>query len=111
RRFHRPGRLLMQLSDPSEAVESSAILETIRKCLEPILVRPYGGSVLHLLFDDIAHNFLRSDEETRQLLDLCFQTEDWALNSGQVASDFVFGVYKKAAGEAEATVHSSYYRH
>lgn len=92
--FHRPGRLMMWLSDPSEAVESDVILTALSDVFETVELRPYGGTILQLLFDDIAHNFLDGSEETAEILRHCFEVEDAALASGDIESDFVYGVFR-----------------
>ena len=97
-RHFRPGRLAMRLSDPSEAAESDRIRPLLRARFRPVEERPFGGTVLHLLFDDIAHHFLDDTAETRRWLDLCFAAEDALLASGELPSDFVFAVYRKPAG-------------
>ncbi|HUV36886.1 MAG TPA: class I SAM-dependent methyltransferase [Patescibacteria group bacterium] len=95
RRVHRPGRLGMILYDSTEAVESSRILPHIHKLFDVVELAGYGGTVLQLLFNDIAHNFLSNDNETKRLLALCFDAEDELLESGQLESDFIVGICRK----------------
>lgn len=94
-KHYRPSRLSMILSDPSEAVESSNILPVLNNHLELIELKPMGGCILQLAFNDIAHNFINSDEETSKWINTCFDFEDSLLNSNKLESDFVFAVYKK----------------
>ena len=95
KRVHRPGRLSMILYDPTEAVESSRILPLMHDVFDVVEIAGYGGTVLQLLFNDIAHNFLSNDDETRRLLKMCFDAEDELLESGRLESDFVVGVCRK----------------
>ena len=95
RKIYRPGRLTMILSDPSEAVESSKIIPALKKYFEIIEFKGYGGAILHLLFADIAQNFLSDDDQTREILRFCFHTEDRAIQTGEVQNDFVVMVCKK----------------
>ncbi|MBV9463732.1 MAG: class I SAM-dependent methyltransferase [Verrucomicrobiae bacterium] len=88
RRVVRPGRLTMYLSDPSEAVESSRILPLARERFEVLEERGYGGTLLQLVFADIAHHFLDESRETLDLLDLAFKEEDFYLGRGDIQSDF-----------------------
>ena len=88
----RTSRLRMQLRDPSEAVESAMILPLIREIFEEIEVREYGGTVLQLLFDRIAQNFLGEDPETKRWLKICFGIEDSLLASNELSSDFVVAI-------------------
>ena len=97
RRFYRPGRLSMLLSDPSEAAESASILPLLRLQFDNVEHHDLGGTILQLVFDDIAHHFLNDDETTQALLDLCFHTEDVLLATGVVTSDFAFSIFRKPA--------------
>ena len=101
-RVHRPSLLNMRLNDPSEAVESARIVPLLERHLEIVERRDYGGTIIHMLFDDIAHNFLgddgrERDDEARRWLELCFQIEDELLASGEIQSDFAFLICKPPA--------------
>jgi SAM-dependent methyltransferase len=93
RRVHRPSLLAMRLGDPSEAVESARIIPLLERHFEVVERRDYGGTIVHMLFDDIAHNFLdengvEKDDEARRLIEMCFQIEDTLLEAGEIESDF-----------------------
>jgi 2-polyprenyl-3-methyl-5-hydroxy-6-metoxy-1,4-benzoquinol methylase len=95
RRIHRPSKMHMLSSDPTEAAHSSEI----RACLDAMFTRlewkPIGGTVLQLLFTGIAHNFLQEDKNSKRWLRICFAAEDAWLASGILSSDFVVAVYQK----------------
>lgn len=91
----RPSRLRMLLSDPSEAVESERIVPLLRDMFEIVELKGYGGSILHLLFNGIAHNFLGDDAETRDYLDIIFRVEDMLLKSRDIQNDFIVAVCVK----------------
>ena len=91
----RPSRLSMWLSDPSEAVESGRILPLLHEFFNVVEVRPYGGSVLHMLLSEIAHNFRTDDPEAHRALRLCFEAEDLLIASGDLASDFAVVVCRR----------------
>ena len=92
RRVHRPGRLSMMLYDSTEAAESSRILPIVGRMMRVVEIRGFGGNLLQLLFKDIAHNFMRDDDETRQLLRICFEAEDELLSADGVYDDFAAGI-------------------
>jgi len=99
---HRPSWLTMKLGDPSEAIESARIVPLLEKHFEIVERRDYGGTIVHMLFDDIAANFVdksgkEKDEEARQLLRLCFQIEDTLLELGELESDFALFVCRPGA--------------
>jgi ubiquinone/menaquinone biosynthesis C-methylase UbiE len=96
---YRPSRLRMMLGDPSEAVESARIVPLLERHFEIVERRDYGGTIVHMLFDDIAHNFLdedgkEKDDEARRLIELCFQIEDTLLELGDIQSDFALLICK-----------------
>jgi ubiquinone/menaquinone biosynthesis C-methylase UbiE len=94
KRIYRPGLLRMLLVDASEAVDSESIIPSIHKHFKIIEEKKIGWNILHLLFKDIAHNFLNKDEETQKLLSYLFEQEDkYLLLNG--TSDAVFGIYQK----------------
>ena len=73
-------------------IESTPDVESM---FDPLDVRPYGGTILHMLFHEIAHNFCSDDPETKQWLQACFDTEDSLISAGELTSDFMAGVYTK----------------
>lgn len=94
KKHHKPSRLSMILSDPSEAVESSNILNVLSKHFSVLEMKPMGGTILQLLFNDIAHNFINDEVETLKWINFCFDYEDKLLASNKINSDFVYAVYK-----------------
>jgi SAM-dependent methyltransferase len=88
RRAHRPTIREVRATDPSEAVRSGEIVAVLSESFEVLEVRPYGGTVLHLLLDDLAGNFVREGTVGRELLAAIADLE-WALvTSGDLPSDF-----------------------
>ena len=92
---HRPGRLTMFMYDPSEAAESARILPAVRSLFDIREEKPYGGTILHLLFKDIAHHFMQPDAEGDEILRRCSAAEDEAFARGDIQSDFSFLVAAK----------------
>ncbi|NMB81114.1 MAG: class I SAM-dependent methyltransferase [Ignavibacteria bacterium] len=95
RKQYKPGIFRMILSDPSEAIESENILPELNKKFRLVQQKEYGGTILHLLFNGIAQNFINEAEETLNILKKCFQFENELLHSKKIKSDFIFAVYKK----------------
>jgi SAM-dependent methyltransferase len=91
---YTPSRLRMLMNDPSEAVESENIIPLLNKHFQLVELRNYGGTILQLLFDNIAHNFINNEIETKRILKSCFDYEDNLLINGNLQNDFVFSVYK-----------------
>jgi ubiquinone/menaquinone biosynthesis C-methylase UbiE len=87
----------MAVDDPTEAVRSADIRPLIEEKLQVIEYKPYGGTILMPLLDDIAGNFCEDDPAARELLDMLFTIEDALMAAGEIDSDFAFIVARKKA--------------
>lgn len=94
RRIYRPGWIRMNLVDPSEAVDSESIVPSLHKHFAIVEEKKVGWDLTHLLFKDIAHNFLNDDAETLKWLAYIMEKEDEFL-SETGRSDAIFGIYRK----------------
>ncbi|HEX7502906.1 MAG TPA: class I SAM-dependent methyltransferase [Acidobacteriota bacterium] len=90
-----PGRLRMKLADPSEAAESSLILPLLAETFTPLALMNKGGAIACLVFFGIAHHYIHGGETAERILQLCFDLEDLLMQSGDIASDYILGVYQK----------------
>ncbi len=90
-----PGIVRMMLSDPSEAIESENIKPLLDKYFEPLEISNSGGTLLHPVLHDIAHNFKDDDSEAQEILDRLIKTENELISSKQLSSDFFMAIYKK----------------
>jgi ubiquinone/menaquinone biosynthesis C-methylase UbiE len=93
KKIYRPGLMRMILNDPSEAIASTSILPAIHKYFRVVEEKKIGWDITHILFKDIAHNFLGKDEETKKWIRYIFEKEDEYLNTHE-SSDAVFGIYQ-----------------
>ncbi|MGH2447577.1 MAG: class I SAM-dependent methyltransferase [Chloroflexota bacterium] len=84
----RAGELLMWLNDPSEAVESDRIETEVERQFRVLRRLPYGGTLSHLIFHEIAHHFVTDDPAILQWARLVMDTEDALLKLGVLSSDF-----------------------
>jgi SAM-dependent methyltransferase len=98
RRLHTGNPMPMQVRatveqmiafDPSEAVRSSAIMETVRRHFRVVEVRELGGALLHVGLSGIAQNFDPQDPEAVAHLEAFFELEDRLMAEGVIGSDFV----------------------
>lgn len=89
---HRPGRLSMILSDPSEAVESDRIEPLLHRYFSVVEQKPYGGMILQNLLKGIAHHFMNGEREADALLRQWCALEDDYICNGELPSDFIFFV-------------------
>lgn len=94
RTIHRPGRLRMILADPSEAVESSRIRPLLHRHFEALEEKPLGGTLVQLVFHGITRHFMQPVPEAAEALERVCRLEDEGLRSGELSSDYWFGVYR-----------------
>lgn len=85
----RPTIAQMLAVDPSEAIRSSAILETVRRHFRIVEQRELGGALLHIGLGGIAQNFDADDPEDAAHLEAFFALEDRLMAEGVIGSDFV----------------------
>ena len=93
--IHRPGRLRMRLSDPSEAVDSARIKAALETQYRVIETKNLGGTILQLLFADIAHHFCGDDPVAHRFLHHCFGMEDELIAMNDITSDFILALCGK----------------
>lgn len=91
KKVYKPGYLRMLMVDPSEAVDSEAIVPSLKKHFRIIEEKKLGWNILHILLKGIAHNFLNDEEETKELINELIKQEYEFVN--EVSSDAIFGVY------------------
>jgi ubiquinone/menaquinone biosynthesis C-methylase UbiE len=74
--------------DPSESVRSADIMSVIRQYFHIVEYRPYGGSLLHFLLQNIVGNFQDGQEEDDAWLDTLTYFEQLLEEKCVVDSDF-----------------------
>lgn len=85
----RPTIPQMIAFDPSEAVRSSAIVETVRRHFRVVELRELGGALLHIGLSGIIHNFDPASAEDNAHLKAFFELEDRLMAEGVIGSDFI----------------------
>jgi SAM-dependent methyltransferase len=103
KRVQRPGLLRMHLADPSEAAESEKIRPLLAENFVTLELKEIGASVLCPLFHDIGMNFTDDDPDAMRIADHCIRTETELLQSGEIASDFIMGVFARRQENAGVT--------
>ncbi|MCG8416250.1 MAG: class I SAM-dependent methyltransferase, partial [Pseudomonadales bacterium] len=81
--------------DPTEAIRSQDIIPAVMEKFELIERRDFGGTLLHLVLDNIAGN-LSESKEGQAILQGLFQEERKLIQSGEISSDFSLIVSQKA---------------
>ncbi len=85
----------MNRVDPTESIRSEAIIPLVYHYFDVIEIRGYGGSLLHLVLDDIAGNFDPDNDHANGFLRMLFEIEDLAIKAGDLQHDFVALTAKK----------------
>ncbi len=90
----RPTIEYMNSYDPTEAIRSADIIKQLEKRFEIVERRDFGGTLLHLVLDNIAGNLSDSDEGNLILRGL-FAEEQRLIREGEIGSDFTLLVAQK----------------
>jgi SAM-dependent methyltransferase len=86
--YRRPTIEEMNNVDPSEAVRSQDILSVLAEYFEIVEKKDLGGTILHLLLQDIVANFDFSSAHDMKMFKMLFEIEDAFLETGEISSDF-----------------------
>ena len=78
----------MRAADPSEAVRSAEIEAALRSRFEVIGEWSWGGTINHLVFQDIAGNFDALHESHLSHVERLIQFENGVIREGGLPSDF-----------------------
>lgn len=87
-RVTRPTIAEMNAGDPSESIRSAEILGVLPQYFDVLEVRGAGGSLLHLLLEDIAGNFTSDAPAAAEWLSALFALEDAYIADGTLPHDF-----------------------
>ncbi|WP_395049866.1 class I SAM-dependent methyltransferase [Flavobacterium sp.] len=94
RKVYKPGIIRMFLVDPSEAIDSEAIVPGLKSKFKILEQTNLGWNILHILLKGISHNFLNEEPETKTLIKNLLEEEDIFVKL-ESHSDAIFGVYQK----------------
>jgi len=105
-RFERETVANMNAVDPSEAIRSAEILPLLTRRFAIVEKRDFGGTVTHMLLQDIVHNFERESPERTAVLKLLLYLEMLLIEEGVIGSDFSLIVAKPLSRSATARWYS-----
>lgn len=94
RTIERPTIEQMNAYDPTEAVRSADIMLAVEDRFDVVSRKDFGGTLLHLVLDNIAGN-LSGHEEGRQILRRLFAEEQRLIAAREIASDFTLVVARR----------------
>ncbi|VXB68421.1 Methyltransferase family protein [Flavobacterium sp. 9AF] len=93
KKVYRPGILRMFAVDPSEAPDSINLVPALHSNFKVLEEKQLGWNIIQPLLKGIAHNFLNKDKETKEIITEILNEENTFLESNNLKSDAVFGVY------------------
>ncbi len=93
--FAPPSIEYMNNNDPSEAIRSSEIIDLVKNKFEVLEHQNYGGTILHMLLQDIIGNFDPENIKDATLLRMILYIEKLLIREHVIKSDFTFLVLKK----------------
>ncbi|KAA3527040.1 methyltransferase domain-containing protein [Agrobacterium vitis] len=83
--------------DPSESVRSSLILPFLEFYFDKELLRPFGGALLHPIFDLLNGAKINDgSEDSNTVVRMLIEMENQLQASGAIPSDFMLGVYRNS---------------
>jgi ubiquinone/menaquinone biosynthesis C-methylase UbiE len=84
----RPTVAEVVASSPFESIRSSEIGPLFEHYFEILHRKRLGGTIQHLLYNGIAHNFPPKDPEAEAIVRAVWETEDRMIDSDELPSDF-----------------------
>lgn len=82
-------------ASPFESIRSSEIFPLFQEHFEVVEVRRLGGTIQHLLYNGIVHNFLPDDDEAIRNVRAILEVEDSLVDSEMLPSDFMLLVGRR----------------
>ncbi|HYC62368.1 MAG TPA: class I SAM-dependent methyltransferase [Thermoanaerobaculia bacterium] len=76
-------------ASPFESIRSSEIVPIFRRVFRVVELRPLGGTLQHLLYNGIVHNFTLDRADARAYVQAIIDVEDALIDSGMLPSDFM----------------------
>jgi hypothetical protein len=97
----RPTPQAVAAVSPFESIRSAEIAPLFERHFETVAMRDLGGTLQHLLYNGIIHNFAVDDEEACRYLKAVAAIEDALIDARALPSDFKLLVGRRR-GVAEA---------
>jgi hypothetical protein len=76
-------------ASPFESIRSAEILPLFRRYFDIVELRKLGGTLQHLLYNGIVHNFTLDRRDAVDYVQAIIDVEDALIDSGMLPSDFM----------------------
>ncbi len=93
----RPTPAQVVAVSPFESIRSADIAPLFERQFQTVAIRRLGGTLQHLLYNGIIHNFGVDDPEARGHLRTIYEVEDALVDGGLLPSDFMLLVGQRRA--------------
>ena len=94
----------MAAASPFESIRSGEILPLFKKYFQIVRVQKLGGTLQHLLYNGIVHNFIRESERAEPYVKAIYEMEDTLMDFGVIPSDFALLIGRRRVGPGVPTV-------
>ncbi len=91
----RPTPAEVVAASPFESIRSADIFPLFQEYFQLVAIRPLGGTIQHLLYNGIMHNFSLTDEAAQQFIRGVYSVEDSLIEAGMLPSDFMLLVGRR----------------
>lgn len=88
----RPTRADVAAAGSFESIRSAEIVPLLQERFHAVVLKRLGGTLQHLLYNGIVHNFNLQDVEARGWVEGIGRIEDALVDSGSLPSDFVLAI-------------------
>jgi hypothetical protein len=89
---------------PFESIRSAEIVPLFKKHFHVVACKRLGGTIQHLLYNGVVHNFEPSDQEAWRLLEAIWEVEDALIEKELLPSDFMLLVGRRWDASASGAV-------
>lgn len=83
---------------PFESIRSAEILPLFAQFFDVVMLRRLGGTLQHLLYNGIVHNFVPFDDAAQAQVEQIWRVEDALVDSAVLPSDFVLIAGRRRGG-------------
>jgi SAM-dependent methyltransferase len=86
-------------ASPFESIRSAEIVPIFKRTFDVVEIRPLGGTLQHLLYNGIVHNFTLDRRDATDYVQAIIDIEDAMIDSGLLPSDFALlvGMRRRSA--------------
>lgn len=91
----RPSPKDVAAVSPFESIRSAEIYGLFKERFQVVEARSLGGTIQHLLYSNIIHNFSAEDDEAVRYLQAIIEVEDGLIEAGLLPADFMLLIGKR----------------